>query len=247
MSTDSDIIRRSADDPAAFAELFERHARVIGGFAARRVGVDAAEDVLSETMLVAFRRRGDFDTTGESARPWLLGIASRVIKKHHAAEARQWRSFEASAGGDGGTFEYYLDDRDLYADLPSDVPGAIDWFSRRYDGEGDAEGLAHYFAETISDVAVFNLAPAAARASMLRAFATLDHVDVVATSGDRTTLRYARVRQDGDAAPIEFTLDTARGYVLEVTSWPYGADAGAGSGGWTSRTTAEIAVVDSAP
>lgn len=97
MSTDSDIIRRSADDPAAFAELFERHARVIGGFAARRVGVDAAEDVLSETMLIAFRRRRDFDTSWESAKPWLLGIASRVIKKHHAAEARQWRSFEASA------------------------------------------------------------------------------------------------------------------------------------------------------
>jgi len=153
----------------------------------------------------------------------------------------------AEAGGDGGTFEYYLDDRELYADLPSDVPGTIEWFSRRYEGEGDANGLAHYFAETISDVAVFNLAPAAARASMLRAFATLDHVEVVATSGDRTTLRYERVRQDGDAAPIEFTLDTSRGYVLGVTSWPYGTDADPGPDAWTSRTTAEIAVVDSAP
>lgn len=97
MSTDSDIIRRSLASPAAFAELFERHARVIGAFAARRVGSQAAEDVLSETMLVAFRRRRDFDGSWESAKPWLLGIASRVIKKHHAAEARQWRSFEASA------------------------------------------------------------------------------------------------------------------------------------------------------
>ncbi|GAA5209278.1 RNA polymerase sigma factor [Microbacterium kyungheense] len=97
VSTDSDIIRRSAVEPAAFAEVFERHARVVGAFAARRVGVDAAEDVLSETMLVAFRRRRDFDATWESARPWLLGIASRVIKKHRADEARQWRSFQASA------------------------------------------------------------------------------------------------------------------------------------------------------
>jgi len=97
VSTDSDIIRRSADDPAAFAELFERHARVVGAFASRRVGGEAAEDVLSETMLIAFRRRRDFDTTWDSARPWLLGIASRVIKKHRAEEARQWRSFEASA------------------------------------------------------------------------------------------------------------------------------------------------------
>ena len=97
MSTDSEIIRRSREAPSAFAELFERHARVIGAFAARRVGSHVAEDVLSETMLVAFRRRHDFDTTWESARPWLLGIASRVIKKHRSDEARQWRSFEASA------------------------------------------------------------------------------------------------------------------------------------------------------
>lgn len=98
MSTDSEIIRRSLDAPAAFAELFERHARVIGAFAARRVGSDAAEDVLSETMLVAFRRRRDFDPTWDSAKPWLLGIASRLIKKHRADEARQWRSFEAVSG-----------------------------------------------------------------------------------------------------------------------------------------------------
>jgi len=96
VSTDSDILQRSREQPGAFAELFERHARVIGAFAARRVGADAAEDVLSETFLIAFRRRADFDATWASARPWLLGIASRVIKKHHAQEAAQWRSFEAS-------------------------------------------------------------------------------------------------------------------------------------------------------
>jgi RNA polymerase sigma-70 factor (ECF subfamily) len=100
VSTDSDIIRRSLDSPAAFAELFDRHARVVGAFAARRVGSNAAEDVLSETMLVAFRRRQDFDHTWESAKPWLLGIASRVIKRHRADEARQWRSVEASVARD---------------------------------------------------------------------------------------------------------------------------------------------------
>ena len=99
MSTDSQIIERSLDDPSAFADLFERHARVIGGFAARRVGHDAAEDVLSETFLVAFRRRKDFDPAWESAKPWLLGIASRLVKKHHAQEAKQWRAFAASASG----------------------------------------------------------------------------------------------------------------------------------------------------
>ncbi len=97
MSTDSEIIRRSLETPAVFAELFERHARVVGAFAARRVGRDAAEDVVSETMLVAFRRRRDFDHSWESAKPWLLGIASRLVRRHGAREAAQWHSFEAMA------------------------------------------------------------------------------------------------------------------------------------------------------
>lgn len=98
MTTDSEIIRRSLDHPPAFAELFERHARLVGAFAARRVGSDAAEDVLSETFLVAFRRRAAFDPAWDSAKPWLLGIASRLMKKHRGREAAQWRSFVAAAG-----------------------------------------------------------------------------------------------------------------------------------------------------
>ncbi|GAA2016011.1 hypothetical protein [Microbacterium ulmi] len=61
------------------------------------MGSDAADDVLSETMLVAIRRRRDDDHAWESARPWLRGIASRVVKKHRAQEAAQWRSFQSSA------------------------------------------------------------------------------------------------------------------------------------------------------
>lgn len=96
MSTDSEILSRSRESPAAFAELFERHSTSVAAFIRRRVGVDAVDDVLSETFLVAFRRRGDFDTTWDSARPWLLGIASRVLKKFRADEARHWRAVGAS-------------------------------------------------------------------------------------------------------------------------------------------------------
>jgi len=110
VSADSDIIRRSIDIPSAFAELFERHAKVIGAFAARRIGRDAAQDIVSETFLVAFRRRRDFDTSWESARPWLLGIASRLIGKHRGKEAAQWRAFEASAGGAVTTSDGAIDD-----------------------------------------------------------------------------------------------------------------------------------------
>ena len=97
MSTDSEIIERSLDEPGAFSEIFERHARPVGGYIRRRIGADAVDDVLSETFLVAFRRRDIFDRRWDSARPWLLGIATTVVKSHRAAEARQWRAFEASA------------------------------------------------------------------------------------------------------------------------------------------------------
>jgi RNA polymerase sigma-70 factor (ECF subfamily) len=96
VSTDSEILRRSLEHPAAFADLFDRHARAVNAFAAYRVGRVAAEDVLSETFLVAFRRRADFDSDMESALPWLLGIASRLIRRHRAVEARHWVSFAAS-------------------------------------------------------------------------------------------------------------------------------------------------------
>ncbi len=97
MSTDSEILRDAEHTPQAFAELFDRHAVVVESFLRRRLGADAAEDALSETFLVAFRRRGSFDHAWESARPWLLGIAARVAAKHRTTEARHWRAVEASA------------------------------------------------------------------------------------------------------------------------------------------------------
>jgi RNA polymerase sigma factor (sigma-70 family) len=125
VSTDSEIIRRSIEAPSAFAELFERHARVVGAFAARRVGHDAGEDIVSETFLVAFRRRRDFDAAWESARPWLLGIASRLIRKHRAKEAAQWRAFAAATH-----------------DAAPATDGAIDAVGSRTDAAADVRALA---------------------------------------------------------------------------------------------------------
>jgi len=91
------IIRRSLEEPSAFAELFERHSAAIGRFSAQRVGSEAAQDVLSETFLIAFRKRASFDAAWDSARPWLMGIATRVIHRQRGQEAKQWRAIAASA------------------------------------------------------------------------------------------------------------------------------------------------------
>ncbi|MDP5226846.1 MULTISPECIES: RNA polymerase sigma factor [Arthrobacter] len=88
MSTDSEIILRARDRPAAFAELYDRHAAVVHRYVARRAGQSAAEDVTSETFLVAFERLDSYDVRRPDARPWLLGIATNLLKKHHRAEAK---------------------------------------------------------------------------------------------------------------------------------------------------------------
>jgi len=92
---DGEIIRRSLAQPAAFAELYDRHERVIFRYAARRLGASEADDIASETFLVAFTRRRDF-TGSEDARPWLLGIATTLMRSHARTEAKAWRGMLAS-------------------------------------------------------------------------------------------------------------------------------------------------------
>lgn len=95
MSSDSEIIERSRHIPAAFSELYDRHATTIHRYAARRGGTQVADDVMSETFLVAFERRSDFDTARESAEPWLYGIATTLLKQHARQEARAWKGLLA--------------------------------------------------------------------------------------------------------------------------------------------------------
>lgn len=95
MSADNAVIERSVDEPAAFAVLYDRHATTIHRYAARRVGEHNADDIMSETFLVAFERRSAYDLAVIDARPWLLGIATRVMHKHVRREARAWKGMVA--------------------------------------------------------------------------------------------------------------------------------------------------------
>lgn len=96
MSTDGEIIRASQAAPERFGELYDRHARTVHRYAARRAGTQAADDVMAETFLVAFERRRSFDAGYEDARPWLLGIATTLLRKHARLEAKAWRALVAA-------------------------------------------------------------------------------------------------------------------------------------------------------
>jgi len=92
---DNELIERSAREPAVFATLFDRHASAVYRYAAQRLGDHLADDVMSETFLVAFERRSAYDLDVPDARPWLLGIATRLIRKHARVEAVAWRGLVA--------------------------------------------------------------------------------------------------------------------------------------------------------
>jgi RNA polymerase sigma factor (sigma-70 family) len=89
---DAALIARSLHAPECFGMLFDRHAPAIGRYVARRLGPDAADDLVAETFLAAFRRRGRYDLAYGDARPWLYGIATRLIGRHRREEVRFFRA-----------------------------------------------------------------------------------------------------------------------------------------------------------
>ena len=96
--TDAECIERSLVHGDAFVEVFDRHYRRIHLFVAARVGTAAADDVASETFLIAFRRRAAYDLGRADAGPWLFGIAVNLLRDHRRAEARRMRAYARAAG-----------------------------------------------------------------------------------------------------------------------------------------------------
>jgi RNA polymerase sigma-70 factor (ECF subfamily) len=73
--------RLRAGEPEAFAELFDEYARVVYQHGYRLTGQRAlAEDVVSATFLEAWRIHQRIEPDRGALRPWLLGIATNVVR-----------------------------------------------------------------------------------------------------------------------------------------------------------------------
>jgi len=70
---DAALIERSVVDPEAFGALFDRHGPRIHRYLAGRLGRDAADDLLAETFVAAFRRR-----SSPSKPPYCISFSSAV-------------------------------------------------------------------------------------------------------------------------------------------------------------------------
>ncbi|MCM2413489.1 RNA polymerase sigma factor [Streptomyces sp. RKAG290] len=90
--SDAQVIARSRDEPELFAALFDRYAGAVHRYAARRLGPEAAEDLMAETFTTAFQRRHTYDLKRADARPWLFGIATNLVGRHRRAEARRFKA-----------------------------------------------------------------------------------------------------------------------------------------------------------
>src|SRR4051794_31163000 len=85
----------NAADRARFEELFDAHYAELTRFATRRVGADAAGDIVSSTFLIAWRRLAELPPT--NTRAWLYATARHVIANELRARTRRDR-LAAKAG-----------------------------------------------------------------------------------------------------------------------------------------------------
>ncbi|MGZ4308874.1 MAG: RNA polymerase sigma factor [Gaiellaceae bacterium] len=93
---DAEAFRRSLTDPDAFAAVFDRHFVAVHRYLHRRGGRDLADELAGETFRVAFETRTRWSRTTPDARPWLLGIATNLLRRHRRTEERRLRAFAAT-------------------------------------------------------------------------------------------------------------------------------------------------------
>jgi RNA polymerase sigma-70 factor (ECF subfamily) len=86
MASDAELIGRSlAGDGEAFMEVICRHEVAIGGYLERRVGREAAQELLGDVWVAAFEYRRTYDPSFAEARPWLYKMALNRLRHY-------WRS-----------------------------------------------------------------------------------------------------------------------------------------------------------
>lgn len=120
---------RDPIDPAVgdAAVLYEEHVGAIHAYVARRVGRELAADVTAETFRIAIDQRHSFDPERGSARAWLFGIATNLIRRHWRTEERRLRAMARS-----------VSHGDQSSDQTSDP---IDRVAERVDAGSDARAV----------------------------------------------------------------------------------------------------------
>ena len=83
-----------------FEGLFRENYAAVRGYALRRAAPEAAQDVVAETFLVAWRR---LDDVPDDALPWLYGVARRVLANQRRTASRGAALERRLAGAETGS------------------------------------------------------------------------------------------------------------------------------------------------
>ena len=106
--------RAAAGDPAAFGTIFERHATTVYNYCFRRTGNWAqAEELTAIVFLEAWRRRTQVQLERDEAIPWLLGVATNVLRNLRRSQRRHRAALERLP-------------RERVADFAADVDARLD-------------------------------------------------------------------------------------------------------------------------
>ena len=90
---DGECIASSVVHPSEFGAIFELHFDTIHRYVARRLGTALADDIAAAVFTEAFAGRERFLADRADARPWLYGIATNLIRRHHRHERAGWRAY----------------------------------------------------------------------------------------------------------------------------------------------------------
>ena len=95
-ATDAELWGRAVEGEAdAFGVLFERHARSVYNYLFRRTADwSTAEELTSVVFLEAWRRRDQVELERDDAIPWLLGVATNVLRNLRRSQRRHRAALE---------------------------------------------------------------------------------------------------------------------------------------------------------
>ena len=116
------------DSDADLVALYDGHARQLYHYLARRVGGEAADDLVADAFLAAWKQRADFDPARAGLKAWLYGIATNLMRHHLRGEERRLRAWA----------------RDYWR------RGSVDDLGERIATVVDAEVLAGHAAEAVA-------------------------------------------------------------------------------------------------
>ena len=192
------VARIAAGDEAAFNDAYDRHADVVFGSVVRFLGDrDAAEEIVQDVYLSAWRNAGQYAEASGSLLGWLLGIARHRAIDRLRATARRPRLVVVRGRDDDPTLGL---DRAMAAGRPVDTPAASST------GPEDAALLA--WTQAVVRTALSTLAPPERQALKLAYENGLTQVEIaerlgwpVGTVKTRTRRGLATLRNTLESVP----------------------------------------------